>query len=76
MPTAETSSVDMRIVFYCKDCQRIVDANKLPTRYVYRCGPCGTKNVAFGTEKSIRSYYHVKDEAPEPAKKKPDAENS
>ncbi len=48
-----------RIVFYCKDCRKIVDAIKVGRKYVYRCPLCQTKNVAFGTEKSIKSFYRV-----------------
>lgn len=53
---------DNPIVFYCKDCEKIVDAHKLGRKYVYKCGVCGTKNVAFGTEKSIKSFFRVKEE--------------
>ncbi|MBI2638200.1 hypothetical protein HYW83_01280 [Candidatus Peregrinibacteria bacterium] len=49
----------VRIVFYCKDCEKIVDGVKVGRKYVYRCPLCQTKNVAFGTEKSIKSFYHV-----------------
>lgn len=48
-----------RIVFYCKDCEKIVDGVKVGRKYVYKCPLCYTKNVAFGTEKSIRSFYHM-----------------
>ncbi len=50
------------IIFYCKDCEKIVDANKVGRKYVYKCGICGTKNVAFGTDKSIKSFFRVKEE--------------
>jgi hypothetical protein len=50
------------ILFYCKDCEKIVDANKIGRKYVYKCGVCGTKNVAFGTDKSIKSFFRVKEE--------------
>ncbi len=51
------------VVYYCKDCERIVDAHQVGRKYVYSCNICKTKNVAFGTEKSIRSYFHF-DEQP------------
>lgn len=51
-----------KIVFYCKDCEKIVEAKKEARRYVYHCNTCETKNVAFGTEKSIKNFYHVKEE--------------
>ena len=49
----------IRIVFYCKDCEKLVDGVKIGRKYVYKCPACHTKNVAFGTEKSIKSFYHV-----------------
>ncbi|MFA6521063.1 MAG: hypothetical protein WCT53_01625 [Candidatus Gracilibacteria bacterium] len=50
-----------RIVFFCKDCEKIIAGIKVGRKYVYKCPLCSTKNVAFGTEKSIRSFYHVKE---------------
>ena len=50
------------IVFYCKDCEKVVDANQVGRKYVYRCAKCGTKNVAFGTGKSIKGFYHIPEE--------------
>lgn len=47
------------IVFYCKDCEKIVDADRAGRKYVYLCKLCGTKNVAFGTKKSVQNYFHV-----------------
>ncbi len=53
------------IVFYCKDCEKIVSAEKVGKKYVYKCKLCGTKNVAFGTEKSVKSFFRVKEEKKE-----------
>lgn len=50
------------IIFYCKDCEKIVDAQRVGRKYVFKCPICKTKNVAFGTEKSIKGFYHVKEE--------------
>lgn len=61
------------VVFYCKDCERIVDAHQVGKRYVYSCNVCHTKNVAFGTEKSIRSYFHFDEVAEKPQE---DAKNA
>ena len=49
------------MVFFCKDCQKIVETTTFGKKFVYKCNVCGTKNVAFGTEKSIRNFYHIKD---------------
>lgn len=51
----------VKVVFFCKDCEKIVVGIKVGGKYVYKCPLCHTKNVAFGTEKSIRSFYRVKD---------------
>lgn len=51
----------IRIVFFCKDCEKIVLGTKVGNKYVYKCPLCHTKNVAFGTEKSIKSFYRVKE---------------
>ncbi|MDX9970301.1 MAG: hypothetical protein RBS56_00130 [Candidatus Gracilibacteria bacterium] len=47
------------IVFYCKDCQEIVKTHKVGSKYVYKCAKCGTKNVAFGTKKSISNFFKL-----------------
>ncbi len=49
------------IIFYCKDCEDIVDVAQLGRKYVYKCKKCHTKNVAFGTEKSIRSFFRLEE---------------
>ncbi|MBI5152729.1 hypothetical protein HZA39_04285 [Candidatus Peregrinibacteria bacterium] len=54
------------IVFYCKDCEEIVKVERAGRKYAYRCKKCGTKNVAFGTEKSIANYFHVEKEEEKP----------
>lgn len=50
------------IVFYCKDCEEIVNVDRAGRKYAYRCKKCRTKNVAFGTEKSIANYFHAEKE--------------
>lgn len=55
----------MSIVFYCKDCGKIVDTERIGKKYVYKCKVCGTKNVAFGTEKSIKSFFRIQEEKKE-----------
>lgn len=54
------------VVFYCKDCERIVETRQVGRRFVYSCNICKTKNVAFGTEKSIRSFFHYDEVAGAP----------
>lgn len=59
--TSVQNQVKENIVFFCKDCDKIVDATSVGNKFVYRCNICKTKNVAFGTEKSIKNFYHIKD---------------
>lgn len=54
-----------KIIFYCKDCEQIVDTFRVGGKYVYKCKQCGTKNVAFGTPKSIYGFFHIRDAEPE-----------
>lgn len=49
------------IMFYCKDCNKIVSVEKIGTKYVYKCKECGAKNVAFGTEASIKKFFHIQE---------------
>ncbi|MEK6615719.1 MAG: hypothetical protein AABZ32_06365 [Bacteroidota bacterium] len=49
------------IVFFCKDCDKITPVTKVNRRYSYTCNVCGTRNVAFGTEVSIRKFFHLPD---------------
>lgn len=58
---AKAAQETVKVVFYCKDCEKIVAGIKVGNKYVYKCPLCHTKNVAFGTEKSIRSFYYIKD---------------
>lgn len=54
-----------KIIFYCKDCEDVVETNRLGKKYVYSCRNCGTKNVAFGTVKSITGFFKLGDKKEE-----------
>lgn len=56
---SEQKAQSIHILFYCKDCEKVVESVKVGRKYVYRCPLCNTKNVAFGTEKAIKNFYHV-----------------
>ena len=51
------------ITFFCKDCEKIVKTYAVGRKFVYKCSICSTKNVAFGTEKALRGFYRVKEDA-------------
>lgn len=58
------------ILYYCKDCERFIDGHQVGRKYVFRCPICKTKNVAFGTEKSLKNFFHIDDEEEEKTEKK------
>ncbi|PKL36537.1 hypothetical protein CVV38_01375 [Candidatus Peregrinibacteria bacterium HGW-Peregrinibacteria-1] len=70
----EVAPESLQIVFYCKDCNEIVDTSRVGKKYVYTCAKCGTKNVAFGTHRSIVNYFRM-DEMPAKRVKKDDGES-
>jgi hypothetical protein len=53
------------MVFYCKDCHELVDTARCGRKFVYKCKKCGTKNVAFGTKKSIHGFFRIEEEKEE-----------
>ena len=59
MSSEKSVTSDPTIVFYCKDCEKIVNTDRVGKKYVYKCKDCGTKNVAFGTDKSIKSFFRI-----------------
>lgn len=51
------------IVFYCKDCKKIVEAERLaPTKkqkVKFKCNECNSKNIFYGTKRGIEAYFHI-----------------
>jgi len=56
-----TETDENPVIFYCKDCEEVVDTERVGSKYVYKCKKCGTKNVAFGTKKSIYTFFRLED---------------
>ena len=57
---SEDAVVDEKISFYCKDCKEFVDAKKRGKKLSFSCEKCKGQRVAFGTKKSLESFYSVK----------------
>ena len=55
------NKLPVTLVFYCKDCRKLVETTPVGKKFVYTCNVCKTKNVAFGTLKSIKNFYRVAD---------------
>ena len=49
------------VAFYCKDCEAIVETNRLnPRGYIFECKKCSGKNITIGTEKWLKENYFRK----------------
>lgn len=62
MSTPENTTIaevsDSTIVFFCKDCKAVVNAQRIsPNKYAYKCPECNSIKVAFGTMRSIKEFY-------------------
>ncbi len=57
------------IIFYCKDCEEIVETSRIGEKHVYKCRKCGTKNVAFGTKRSIYGFFRLDEKEVKNSKK-------
>ena len=62
LPPKIENNLRVGVIFYCKDCEKIVSVTPVGRKFVYRCNICKTKNVAFGSDKSIKNFYHIKEE--------------
>ncbi len=49
------------VVFYCKDCQEIVETDR-PNKnwYIFICKKCKGKNIAIWTNEWIKEKYKIK----------------
>lgn len=49
------------VTFYCKDCRKLVDAERPDTRwYTFVCPKCKWKNVVIWTEEWLKTNYKIK----------------
>jgi Zn finger protein HypA/HybF involved in hydrogenase expression len=47
-----------QVSFYCRDCQKNVEATRLdPNKYMYECPLCKGKSISIGTESSVKEVY-------------------
>lgn len=58
----ETKEIDIpHVLFYCKDCQWVVQGQKRSGKYEYTCPICKGKKVAFGSGRAIVDFFHIKE---------------
>ncbi|KKP40589.1 MAG: hypothetical protein UR28_C0001G0099 [Candidatus Peregrinibacteria bacterium GW2011_GWF2_33_10] len=49
------------IRFFCRNCAKIIEnPEQKKDTYVYLCPDCKEDQVTFGTEKSIKHFFHLK----------------
>lgn len=53
------SEVIQGLTFYCKECNKIIDVK--PNNFKVVCPEKGCTEIAYGTEKSIKNFYKIKD---------------
>lgn len=57
-----SESSEQSMLFYCRDCQRIVvDPKKKGDKYIYLCPFCKGERVAFGTKNAICDFFNIKE---------------
>jgi hypothetical protein len=49
-----------KIIYYCKNCEKLIAPNRIGKKLSFKCEECKSENVAFGTEQSIYSFYNIK----------------
>ena len=49
-----------KIVYYCRECKKMVTAKRIEKKLSFRCEECGKNEVSFGTEQSIKNFYNIK----------------
>lgn len=55
----DKEGLPVKIIYYCRDCQKLVLPKRVGKKLRFNCTECKGKNVSFGPEKSIRNYYRI-----------------
>ena len=50
---------DQGIVFFCNDCEQVVEAEKHKDKVRFTCPECKGKNISFGTQKSVSNFFRL-----------------
>lgn len=56
----EEEAMAQKIVFYCRDCQKIAKTiKKEKANLKFQCQDCGGDHIYYGSELGIRNYFHL-----------------
>jgi Zn finger protein HypA/HybF involved in hydrogenase expression len=61
VPEKEEDIQPVPLVFYCKNCEKIVAAVQTKKKFQFRCPACNKTDVAFGTDLSVKNFYRIKE---------------
>lgn len=53
------TGIPAKIIYYCKDCNKVITPKRIGKRFQFSCSECKGNNVAFGSEQSISNYYKI-----------------
>jgi hypothetical protein len=67
LPATEEAITPMKLVFFCRDCEKVVQAKQTRKKFVFACPLCGKTEIAFGTAISVQNFYHLSEDDMVPA---------
>jgi len=50
------------VVFFCRDCRKLVPAKKAEKKLKFSCEICGGKKIVFGTKRALENHFHLNSE--------------
>lgn len=56
----EDTGSPAKIIYFCKDCEKLVTPKRIGKKLRFKCDECKNENVAFGTEESIHNFFKIK----------------
>lgn len=62
LPKTEDEIAPAKLLFFCKPCKKVIVAKQTKKKFVFACPTCNKTDVAFGTEISVKNFYHLSDE--------------
>lgn len=61
MPQDEKDIKPYPLAFFCKNCEKVIQAKQVGKKFAFRCPHCSKLDVAFGTTESVKNFYRIKD---------------
>lgn len=63
LPQTEEEIVPQKLLFYCRNCEKVISAKQTKQRFTFLCPVCGKTDVAYGTAVSVQNFYHIAEDA-------------